>query len=125
MLCCFHHYLFHLMPVFIYITVFPLFLLYLTSDHVFIFFIGLFLLESPYTYSWLELFMPSLVVLSCMSITSSLCFGTHSSFGMSLKLLTLTLSPALPLYSLLTFGRTSYVCHRLRLLLHEQCTADD
>jgi len=35
------------------------------------------------------------VVLSHMSITSSLCFGTHSSFGMTLTLRTLTLSPCL------------------------------
>jgi len=24
-----------------------------------------------------------------------------------------------------TFGRTSYVCHQLRFLHHEQCIADD
>ena len=24
-----------------------------------------------------------------------------------------------------TLGRTSYVCHQLRFLLHEQCIADD
>ena len=56
-LCCLHHYPFHLMPVFIYIQVFPLFFLYLVSNHAFIFLTSLFLLQFPYTYSWLELLM--------------------------------------------------------------------
>jgi len=72
-LCCFHHYLFQLI----------------------IFFTSLFLLEFSYTYSWLELLMLSFCWLNCMSITNSLCFGTHSSFGMTLTLWTLTLLPCL------------------------------
>ena len=36
------------------------------------------------------------VVLDRVSITSSLCFGTHSLFGMTLTLRTLTYPPALP-----------------------------
>ena len=56
-LCCFNHYLFHLVPVFIYIQVFALFFIYLVSNHAFICFTSLFLLEFSYTYSWLELLM--------------------------------------------------------------------
>jgi len=37
-LCCIHHYIFHLLPVFIYIKVFPLCFHYLTLDHAFVFF---------------------------------------------------------------------------------------
>jgi len=53
-LCCFHHYLFHLLPVFTYIQVFPLFFHNLISILT-----CLFLLKLPYTYSSLKLLMPS------------------------------------------------------------------
>jgi len=52
---CFHHYIFHLLPMFIYIKVFPLCFSYLIFDHALVFFMCIFLLELPYTYSWFKL----------------------------------------------------------------------
>ena len=58
--------------------------------------------------------------------SNNLCFGTHASFGMILRLRTLDLIP-LPYNNIVncTFGRTSYICHQLRFLLHDKCIADD
>ena len=58
-LWCIHHYIFHLLPVFIYIRVFPLCFLCLIFDHALIFFTCLFLLELPYMHSWFKLLTPS------------------------------------------------------------------
>jgi len=58
-LCCIHHYIFHLLPVFIYISAFPLCFRYLIFDHAFVFFRCFFLLELPYMHSWFKLLTPS------------------------------------------------------------------
>jgi len=60
-LCCFHHYtcIFHLLPVFIYVKIFPFCFHYLIFDHALVFFTCLFLLELPYTHSWFRLLTPS------------------------------------------------------------------
>jgi len=64
---------FHLVPVFIYIQVFPLSFLYLVSNHAFIFFTSLFLLEFPCTRTLGSNFLCRLfVVLNRMFITSAL-----------------------------------------------------
>jgi len=51
-----------------------------------LFFHIFFILKFSCTHSWLELLTPFFVVLNCMSITNSLCFGIHSSFGITLTL---------------------------------------
>jgi len=79
-LWCFRHCLFHLLSVFIYVQVFALFFHCLISNHAFVFLSCLFLLELPYTYSWLKLLMPSSCCIKPMSVTNTLFFGTHSSF---------------------------------------------
>ena len=58
-LSCFHHYTFHLLPVIIYTQAFPICLLYLNSDHASVLLTCLFLLQLPYTHSWLELPTPT------------------------------------------------------------------
>jgi len=58
-LCCLHHYICHLLPVFIYTKAFPFCFLCLISDHTCVFLTFLFLLELLYTHSLLELLMPS------------------------------------------------------------------
>ena len=58
-LCSFHHYIFYLSPVFIYLKVFPLCFCYLIFDHALVFFTCLFLLELRYTHCCFILLMPS------------------------------------------------------------------
>jgi len=53
-LCCFR-YIFHVLPVFIYIKAFPLCFHCVIFDHVLVCFTCLFLFEFPYTHSWLKL----------------------------------------------------------------------
>ena len=65
-LCCFHHYIFHPLPVFIHIKIFPLCFRYLIFDHALSFHTRT--LGSNF---WCHLF----VVLNCMSITNDLCLG--------------------------------------------------
>jgi len=90
-LCCFHHYIFHLSPVFIYIKVFPLSFCYLIFDHAIlhVFSFLCFHTCTPGSNFLCHLF----VVLNHMSITNNLCFGigTHSSFRMTLILQTFAL----------------------------------
>jgi len=65
-LCCLYHYIFHPLPVFIHIKVFPLCFRYLIFDHSLSFHTRT--LGSNF---WCHLF----VVLNCMSITNDLCLG--------------------------------------------------
>ena len=69
------------------------------------------------------------VVLSHLSITNNLCFGTHSSFWMTLMLWTLAFvplfPPLLPYHNIVNhiFNRTSYMSP-VGFLLHEQSVSD-
>ena len=62
------------------------------------------------------------VALNHMSITSSLCFGTHSSLEITLTLRTLALSSCRTITVLFTRPAT---CYQLGFLLRKQCVADD
>jgi len=82
-----HHYIFHLLPVFVYINAFPLCFHNLWyCSHVF----------SSLSFHIRTLgsnFLCRLfLVLNRMSITNNLCFGTHSSFEITLTLWTFALS---------------------------------
>ena len=104
-LCCIHHYIFHLLPVFIYIKVFSLCFHYLIFDHALVLFtsfppwasIHTLLVQTSYAYLF--------VTLNHMSITNNLGFGTHSSFGMTLRLWTFALSNSHTIIINRTFNR--------------------
>ena len=76
----------------------------------------LFLRKLPYMHSWFKLLMPSFFALNHMSITKNLCFGTYSSFGMTLTL---------RIFALTSCRRTSCIYYQLGFLLHKQSVAND
>ena len=117
-LCCFRHYIFICCQ-----CLFTSRYFHCATSTVLLYSSHLFLLETCTL--GLNFLCHLFVILSCMSITNNLCFGTHSSFGMTLILRTLALSPCRTIIVNHTLNRTSYVCHQLGFLLHGHCVADD